>query len=272
MEKLIDNIIKQINKKVNTKPSVAVILGSGLGSFVSQIKNRVEIAYSSLKGMPVSTVAGHSGKFIFGEIEGKSIVAMQGRIHLYEGYTAKQVTLPIYLFKKLGVKSLVVTNASGGVNELYKAGDLMVICDQINLTGQNPLVAGATIDYGVKFIDMMDAYNKEYIKLLNDIGKKHNLELKNGTYLQLLGPSYETPAEVKMARIIGADAVGMSTAVEVIAAAQAGLKTAGISVVSNMAVGITDEKISHEKVLKVMKQTEQKFSLLLLEFIKKLKK
>ena len=128
--------------------------------------------------MPVSTVAGHSGKFIFGEIEGKSIVAMQGRIHLYEGYTAKQVTLPIYLFKKLGVKSLVVTNASGGVNELYKAGDLMVICDQINLTGQNPLVAGATIDYGVKFIDMMDAYNKEYIKLLNDIGKKHNLELK----------------------------------------------------------------------------------------------
>jgi purine-nucleoside phosphorylase len=271
MEKLVNNLVAQINKKTDAKPTLAIILGSGLGNFANNLKNKVEIEYKDLKGMPTSTVAGHHGKFIFGELEGVELVIMQGRLHLYEGYTAKEVTLPIYLFKKLGVESLIVTNASGAVNEQFKAGDLMIITDQINLTGQNPLVGGATIDYGVRFVNMLDAYNKDYIKTLNKIGTDHGLNLKNGTYIQFLGPTYETAAEVKMARAMGADAVGMSTAVEVIAATQAQLKVVGISAVSNMAVGITIEEISHKKVLEVMAQTEKKLTLLLLEFIKTFK-
>lgn len=268
MEKMIDNIIKEIKKEVKNTPKLAIILGSGLGNFASFIKNKIEIPYNRLKGMPVSTVKGHSGKFIFGEVNGVSLVAMQGRIHLYEGYSAKQVTLPIYIFKKLGVETLIVTNASGGVNPSFEAGDLMVITDQINLTGQNPLVGGATIDYGVQFVGMQDAYHKQYVTLLNKIGKEYNLNLKNGTYLQLLGPTYETPAEVKMASIIGADAVGMSTAVEVIAGVQAGLKIAGISAIANKAAGTTNIEVTHEEVLNVMHEVEEKFTTLVLEFIK----
>ena len=271
MEKQIDKIVNQIKKQINTTPQLAIILGSGLGNFADLIENRVEIPYSSLKGMPLSTVQGHSRKFIIGNIDGVSLIAMQGRIHLYEGYSAKTVTLLIYILKKLGVTNWNINNASGAVNKEYKAGDLMVITDQINLTGQNSLIGGATVDYGVRFVNMSDAYNKEFIETLNKIGKNNNLSLKNGTYLQLLGPTYETPAEVNMARQIGADAVGMSTAVEVIAATQAGLKTAGISAVANIAGDSENAKVTHEEVLQVMKEISEKFKFLVLEFIKTLK-
>ncbi|MGD9901742.1 MAG: purine-nucleoside phosphorylase [Spirochaetales bacterium] len=273
MEKLLKNIVKQIQNRTAVRPTLAVILGSGLGSFASAVKDAVEIPYSSLKGMPVSTVKGHSGKFIVGNIEGVDVIVMQGRIHLYEGYEAKQVVLPIYIFKELGVKTLIVTNASGGVNENYKAGDLMIINDQINLTGKNPLVGGPIVDYnGVQFVDMSEAYSQKYIEVLNEIGKKHNMDLKNGTYLQLLGPSYETPAEVRMARIVGADAVGMSTAVEVIAAKQVGLEVLGISAIANVASGlIKNKKLTHQEVLATMQLIGEKFSSLLLEFVKTLK-
>jgi purine-nucleoside phosphorylase len=245
-------------------------LGSGLGNFANNLEQKKEIAYEMLKGMPKSTVAGHKGKFVFGKIDGVPVVCMQGRFHLYEGYSAKQVTLPIYIFKELGVQSLIVTNAAGAVNKEYIAGDLMVITDHINLTGHNPLVGEHNEKQGVRFVDMANAYNIEYVKKLNEISTKHNLNLKNGVYMQFLGPNYETPAEVQMARVMGADAVGMSTTIEVIAGVHSELKVAGISAISNMAVGVTDEAVTHEKVLKTMKQTEQKFTKLLLEFIKQL--
>lgn len=270
MEKRLKSIINQIKKRVDASPSVAIILGSGLGDFAAQIQNKTEISYSSLKGMPTSTVAGHSGKFIFGEVEGVSVVAMQGRFHLYEGYSAKEVTLPIYIFQALCVKTLLVTNAAGAVNKDYVAGDLMIITDQINLTGQNPLIGGPIVDFGVKFVDMMNAYDKDYVEALQKIGENHKLDLKTGTYIQFLGPTYETPAEVKMARAVGADAVGMSTTVEVVAAVQAGLRVAGISAIANMAVGITDNAVTHEEVLAVMQGASGKLKLLVTEFIKTL--
>lgn len=270
MNQTIHHIVNKIKQQIGYSPKVAIILGSGLGNFANYLEQKKEIAYETLKGMPKSTVAGHKGKFVFGKINNIPIVCMQGRFHLYEGYSAKQVTLPIYIFKELGVETLIVTNAAGAVNKNFGAGDLMVITDHINFTGHNSLIGEPNIDYGVKFIDMIGAYNKEYIKKLNEISAKHNLNLKNGVYMQFLGPNYETPAEVNMARVIGADAVGMSTTVEVIAAIQAGLKVAGISAISNMAVGVTEELVTHEKVLETMKQTEQKFTKLLLEFIKDL--
>jgi purine-nucleoside phosphorylase len=270
MEKLLQSLVKQVKSKINLKPELAIILGSGLGNFADLIENKVEIPYSSLKGMPTSTVKGHSGQFIFGQIKGINILAMQGRLHLYEGYSAKEVTLPIYLFKKLGVESLIVTNAAGAVNDKFEAGDLMVITDQINLTGKNPLISGSIVDYGIKFIDMTKAYNKNYIKLIDNIALKNKIEIKKGTYIQFLGPTYETPAEVKMARAMGADAVGMSTAVEVIAATQAGLKTLAVSAIANMAVGITEEDVTHDMVLETMEKASKNLVPLMIEFIKNL--
>jgi len=270
MQQVIHHIVNKLKQQIGYAPKVAIILGSGLGSFATHLEQKQEIAYETLKGMPKSTVAGHSGKFVFGKISGIPVVCMQGRFHLYEGYTAKQVSMPIYILKELGVETLVVTNASGGINESYNAGDLMVINDHINFTKENPLIGGATIPYGVRFVDMGSAYDKNYIEILNKIGKEHNLQLKNGTYIQFMGPSYETPAEIKMARVFGADAVGMSTVVEVIAAVQAGLKVAGVSVIANMASGVLDETVTHEKVLQTMKNSEQKFTKLLLEFVKSL--
>lgn len=270
MEKTLNKIVKQIENKISVKPKLAIILGSGLGDFASSIKNAVEIPYEKLNGMPKSTVKGHSGKFIVGEVNGVNIIAMKGRLHLYEGYSAQEVTLPIYIFKKLGVETLLVTNAAGGVNKDYNAGDLMIINDQINFTAKNPLVGKRVTDFGVMFVEMSDAYNKEYIKTLNDIAKKQKLDIKNGTYIQFLGPTYETPAEVRMAESIGADACGMSTAVEVVAATHCGLKTAGISAIANKAVGTTDEIVSHEEVLRVMAESSKKMTKLVHEFIKTL--
>jgi purine-nucleoside phosphorylase len=270
MNQTIAHIVNKLKQHTNAIPEVAIVLGSGLGNFVKCLEQKKEIAYAALKGLPKSTVAGHSGKFIFGKIEGVSVVCMQGRFHLYEGYSAKQVTLPIYVLKELGVKTLVVTNASGAVNTSYSAGDLMIINDHINFTGQNPLVGEHNKLEGSRFIDMSDAYHNPYVTKLNEIAKKQNIEVKNGTYIQFLGPNYETPAEVKMARIMGADAVGMSTVIEVIAGVDAGLKIAGVSAISNMAVGVSDEAVTHEKVLETMKLTEQKFTKLLVEFVKQL--
>lgn len=270
----LNKIVAQINKKIIEKPQLAIVLGSGLGNFVNQIKNSVEISYSDIKGLPNSTVKGHSGKFIFGEIGGVKVLIMQGRFHLYEGYSAKQVTLPIYIFKKLGIKTLLLTNAAGAINRNYKTGDLMIVNDHINLTGTNPLVGGAIIESEERFIDMQSAYDKKYISLLNNISKKFNLDVKNGTYIQFLGPNYETNAEVEMARMFGADAVGMSTAIEVIAANQLGIRTLAISAISNSAGEVLtkgmpiNNVITHQQVLEAMEKIEDKFTKLVLEFIR----
>lgn len=217
--------------------SVAVILGSGLGGFADTLENRTETPYSQIPGWPVSTAVGHAGKLVTGKLAGTDVVVAAGRAHLYEGYSAAQVAYPIRELAWRGVTSLVITNAAGGINLSYQPGDLVLISDHINLTGVNPLS-------GPEFIDMSEAYSKEYREIARQAGV-----LKEGVYAALPGPSYETPAEIRYLRTIGADLVGMSTVLEVIAANQLGIKVLGISCVTNMAAGMLPQKLTHQEVL-----------------------
>jgi purine-nucleoside phosphorylase len=217
--------------------SVGVILGSGLGSFADTLENRVEKPYSDIPGWPVSTAKGHAGKLVTGRLDGIDVIVAAGRAHLYEGYTAQQVAYPIKELAWRGVTSLVITNAAGGINMSYKPGDLVLITDHINLMGVNPLS-------GPEFIDMSEAYSSAYRAIAREAGA-----LKEGVYAGLRGPSYETPAEIRYLRTIGADLVGMSTVPEVIAANHMGIKVLGISCVTNMAAGILPQKLTHSEVM-----------------------
>lgn len=270
-QKIVNNAVKYIKKRVEKQPEIALVLGSGLGDFADLLEEKIEIAYSELKGMPVSTVKGHSGKFVFGKLDNKYMVCMKGRIHLYEGYTSKQTVLPIYILKMLGIHTLIVTNAAGGVNKEYSAGDLMVINDHINLSGHNPLIGGNIIDFGEQFIDMSNNYDKEYVTLMNEVAKENNIHVQNGTYIQLTGPSYETAAEIRMYRNCGADAVGMSTVQEVIAAKQCKLKVAGVTCITNMATGVKEGAVlSHQEVMETANKVKENFTKLIKEFIIKM--
>lgn len=270
MEEIVREIVQTIKQKIVETPDVAIVLGSGLSNVADMLENKVVIKYDELPNMPKSSVKGHKNQFICGKWCEKYVILMQGRLHYYDGFLAKQVALPIYIFKCLGVKTLIVTNSAGAVNKTYNVGDLMLITDHINFTGQNPLIGGAVIDFGEQFIDMTEPYDMQYVELLKDIAKKQKIQLKTGTYMQFTGPSYETKAEIKMASTIGADAVGMSTVLEVIAARQCGIKTVGISVMSNMATGISTEKMSHEEVLKLGQSSSKKLGLLIAEFLKEI--
>ncbi len=233
----------------NFSPQIGLILGSGLGFVADDLESSVSVPYESIVGFPKSTVQGHAGKLVFGSIHGKNIVAMQGRVHFYEGYTMNQVTYPIRLMKELGVDTLIVTNASGGVNTDFKVGDLMLITDHINFTGTNPAIGDN--GYGNKyqrFFDMTHAYDLDYCKIARNVAKDLNIDLKEGVYFGLTGPSYETPAEIRMIRTLGGDAVGMSTVSEVIIARKLGIRVCGISCITNMASGVSDTKLSHEEV------------------------
>ena len=269
-KKIVENIAKQIERKLPEKPICAIILGSGLGWIAEKVEKPVIIDYKNLKNMPKTEVVGHKNRFIFGYIHKKPVILMQGRFHAYSGFTAKEVVLPIYIFKLLGCKNLILTNSAGGVNKNFNPGDIMIIKDHINLTGLNPLVDGAIIDFGEQFIDMSCAYDSTLRKTLKNIANKKEISLQEGVYLQMLGPSYETPAEVKMAQKIGADAVGMSTALEVISARQCGLKVLGLSLISNMASGLTKSTLNHKEVLGTAKKSGEKLGELIFEFIKKL--
>ena len=267
--KVIDNAVAYINGKITEKPQIALILGSGLGDFADLLTEKIEIPYAELEGFPVSTVKGHAGKFVFGKLNGKNVVCMKGRFHLYEGYASKQTVLPIYVLKMLGIETLIVTNAAGGVNKEYDAGDLMVINDHINMSGHNPLIGGNLIDFGEQFIDMSNDYNKDYIKLLNDIAEKNGIKVQNGVYVQLTGPSYETAAEIRAYRTLGIDAVGMSTVQEVIAANQCKLKVAGVTCITNMATGVKPNTIlDHKEVVEVANRVKASFTKLIAEFIR----
>ncbi len=268
MEKLAEQIAGQILKKCKNKPEIAIILGSGLRDFVLALKNRTEIKFTELEGMPLTNVVGHKNSFSAGMLGDKSVLVMEGRFHLYDGFSPKQVALPIYIFKKMGIEKLIITNASGGVNEKYNAGDIMIITDHINFTGQNPLVNGAIIEGKEKFVDLSNCYTKDWVDKIKQVSNKLNLTLQYGTYMQFLGPTYETPAEVKMARLMGADAVGMSTVMEAIAGCQCEMKILGLSSISNKAVGTTTNKISHLDVLKVSEQSKDKLIMLISEFVK----
>lgn len=256
MNEIVKNAVELIKPKIMQVPSVAVILGSGLGELANNLTDKVEFFYKDL-GMCESTVKGHLGKMIFGFLKNKYVCFLQGRVHLYEGYSAKQVVLPIYVLKELGIENLIITNSAGGVNPQFKSGDLMLIDDVINLTAQNPLAGGAIIDYGETFIDMKNCF------VLN----KFITNVENGVYVQLLGPTYETKAEINMLKTIGADAVGMSTVMEVIAGKQCQMKMAGISLITNSTGNMHPEKLNHSEVIEVAEKSKEKFKKLIVELI-----
>lgn len=253
-----------LKSKFSQQPEVGLILGSGLGVLGDEIENAVKIPYSNIPNFPVSTVEGHAGQLVFGLLNGVYVLAMQGRFHYYEGYSFDKVTFPVRVMKELGIKQLIVTNAAGGVNESYNPGDLMLISDHINNMGNNPLIGPNDANMGVRFPDMSEAYSKQLRQSAKDIAKKLNLNIQEGVYVGNTGPTYETPAEIRMIRTLGGDAVGMSTVPEVIVARHAGLNVLGISCISNMAAGILDQPLNHEEVI----ETTEKVKLDFLRYVK----
>lgn len=251
------------------QPSVGLILGSGLGELASEAEDGLAIPYEDIPGFPVSTVEGHAGQLVYGTLGEKKVLAMQGRFHYYEGYSMKEVTFPVRVMKALGIESLIVTNAAGGVNESFSPGDLMIINDHINLTGDNPLLGPNDSNLGERFTDMSEAYDKEYQKLIRQSAESLDVTLQEGVYLGLTGPTYETPAEIRMIRTLGGDAVGMSTVPEVIVARHAGIRVAGISCITNLAAGM-QESLNHEEVVETTEIVKDSFKELVKELLKKM--
>lgn len=246
---MIEKAVEYIKSKVDFVPEIAVILGSGLGKLADGIENPIYVDYKEIEGFPVSTAPGHVGRFIFGTLLGKRVVCMQGRFHFYEGYTMQQVVLPVRVLRKLGVEKLIVTNAAGGINTDFVAGDIMLITDHINFMGNNVLIGKNDDTLGPRFPDMSFAYNPELREIAEKCAKELGTDLKQGVYIACTGPSYETPAEIRAFRVLGADAVGMSTVPEVIAANHCGMKVLAFSLISNMAAGILKQKLTEEEVL-----------------------
>lgn len=237
-----------VREKVDFRPRVALVLGSGLGNYGEQIKISQVLDYHEIEGFPVSTVPGHKGRFLFGYVDDVPVVAMQGRVHYYEGYPMTDVVLPIRLMKLLGAEILFLTNAAGGVNPEFSAGDFMLIKDQIASFVPSPLIGANLEELGPRFCDMSEVYDKDLQEIIRKTAKELGIPLQEGVYIQLTGPNFETPAEVKMCRTLGADAVGMSTACEGIAANHMGMKICGISCISNLACGLMDQPLSHQEV------------------------
>ncbi|MBQ7358638.1 MAG: purine-nucleoside phosphorylase [Lachnospiraceae bacterium] len=265
-EKLL-NCVEQVKAKTDFKPEVAIVLGSGLGDFAQNIKVECEISYDEIKGFPVSTVPGHAGKFIFGYIEQTPVVCMKGRVHYYEGYPISDVVLPIRLMKLLGASKLFLTNASGGVNETFSAGDLMMLVDHIAIFAPNPLIGPNIDELGTRFPDMSQVYSKRLQQILKDAAEAEGIDLKQGIYAQLTGPSFESPADVRATKVLGADAVGMSTVVEAIAANHMGMEICGVSCVCNLAAGLSANPLSHEEVQEAADMASEKFANLLLRAV-----
>ena len=252
--------------KMHTHPETAIILGSGLGKLVDEITDKYEINYTDIPHVPVSTVEGHSGKLIFGKLGDKDIMAMQGRFHFYEGYSMKEVTFPVRVMRELGIKTLFVSNAAGGMNPDFEIGDLMIITDHINFFPEHPL-RGKNIEYGPRFPDMSEAYNKELIRKANEIAAEKGIKVQHGIYIGTQGPTYETPAEYKMFRILGADAVGMSTVPEVIVANHCGIRVFGISVITDLGVEGKIVEVTHEDVQKAADQAQPLMTTIMRELI-----
>jgi purine-nucleoside phosphorylase len=248
-----------IKSRVQIKPTIGMILGSGLGVLADEIEEASVIDYHEIPHFPVSTVEGHAGRLVIGRLEGKPVIAMQGRFHYYEGYRQQDVVFPVYVMKLLGVDTLVVTNAAGGMNSNFKPGDLMLISDHINFTGSNPLIGPNDPRLGVRFPDMSNAYDKTLRALAKSVAESLGIPVQEGVYLGISGPSFETPAELIMKRKLGADAIGMSTVPEVIAANHAGLRVLGITCITDMAIGEELEPLTHEQVLEVANQTRPLF-------------
>ena len=241
------------------RPEIAITLGSGLGDLAERLDAPLTIPYKEIPHFPVSTVSGHKGQFVCGKLGGKEVLCMQGRFHYYEGYDLKQVTMPVRAMKLLGIDSLLVTNAAGGINTGFHAGTLMLIEDHLNLTGENPLIGENLDAFGDRFFDMTVAYDKEYRTLAKATAEELNIPLATGVYAWLTGPNFETPAEIRYLRTIGADAVGMSTVPEVLVARHSGIRVLGISCITNLAAGMTDNTLSHEEVKETADRIQNEF-------------
>ena len=252
------------------KAEIAVILGSGLGDYVDALEDAKSLEYKDIPGFPISTVAGHAGRWWVGTLHGKRVYMMQGRFHSYEGYDMWTVTMPIRVMSKLGVKTLIVTNAAGGVNVEYKPGDLMLITDFINLSGKNPLTGPNLDEFGPRFPDMTYAYSVALKKLTVDVAKELGIQLQQGVDCWMNGPTYESPAEIRMARIVGGDAVGMSTVPETIVGRHCGMDVLGISCITNMAAGILDQPLNHQEVMETGLRVKDTFRTLVDGVIKAL--
>ena len=267
-EKLV-NCYNSVREKIDFVPDVAIVLGSGLGDYGKEIKVVAELDYHDIDGFPVSTVLGHAGKFIFGYVGNTKVVCMQGRVHFYEGYPITDVVLPTRLMKMMGAKILFLTNASGGVNPTFKAGDFMMMTDHISTFAPNPLIGANIEELGTRFPDMSEIYDKDLRDIIEETAKENDIEIKKGIYAQLTGPSFESPAEIQMFHKLGIDAVGMSTVVEAIAANHMGMKICCISFISNLAAGMNPNPLTHEEVQEAANEAAPRFKKLVTEVVKK---
>ena len=265
LEKIIGTA-NYLKSRMYTQPETAIILGTGLGSLANEITDKYEIMYQDIPNFPVSTVEGHSGKLIFGKLGNKDIMAMQGRFHFYEGYSMKEVTFPVRVMRELGIKTLFVSNAAGGMNPEFEIGDLMIITDHINFFPEHPL-RGKNIEYGPRFPDMSEAYNHTLIQKADQIAAEKGIKVQHGVYIGTQGPTYETPSEYKMFRILGADAVGMSTVPEVIVANHCGIQVFGISVITDLGVEGKIVEVTHEEVQKAADEAQPYMTTIMRELI-----
>ena len=255
----IQNAVAYIRSRTDMTPEMGMILGSGLGDFADTLENRLVIPFTDIPDFPAATVPGHTGAFVFGTKHGKSVVCLQGRLHYYEGHPMNVLTMPVRIMAKLGVKQLLLTNAAGGVNPNYRPGDLMLITDHINYSGMNPLIGEHHEDFGPRFPDVTDLYCAGLRLKIKLAAVEAGINLRQGVYMMFSGPSYETPAEIRMARVLGADAVGMSTAPEAIVAAQCGIHCVGVSCITNLAAGVSPHKLSHQEVMETAALVHDKF-------------
>jgi purine-nucleoside phosphorylase len=265
-EKL-QNCDESVRKKTDFEPKVALVLGSGLGRFAEEIDVKARISYSEIEGFPTSTVPGHAGQFVFGFVEGVPVVCMQGRVHYYEGYPITDVVLPVRLMAKLGAKYLFLTNASGGINRDFKAGDFMMLTDHISLFAHNPLIGPNIDEIGTRFPDMSSVYDPILQDIIMSVADDFDIEIQKGVYAQVTGPSFESPAEIRMLSKLGVDAVGMSTVVEAIAANHMGMKICAISCVCNLAAGISETPLTHDEVQEAAAKAAPLFKQILRESI-----
>ena len=250
---------KSVREKTDFVPEAALILGSGLGDYADDLKIEASINYADIEGFPVSTVKGHKGRFVFAHVEGVPMVIMQGRVHYYEGYPMSDVVLPTRLMGMLGAKKLILTNAAGGANFDFKPGDFMIINDHITIAIPSPLIGENIDELGVRFPDMSEVYSQRMRKIIKDTAEKMEIKMQEGVYMQFTGPAYETPAEVRLARTLGGDAVGMSTACEAMAAHHMGMEVCGISCITNLAAGMSTEKLDHKEVQETADRVAKQF-------------
>ncbi|MBR4314799.1 MAG: purine-nucleoside phosphorylase [Lachnospiraceae bacterium] len=269
--KILKEAYDSIKKKIPYVPEIAITLGSGLGDFVNDLKIDAVIDYASIKNFPKATNQNHKGKFVFTTIGGKKVLVMQGRIHFYEGYSAVEAVRPVRLIAMMGVKKLILTNAAGTPNKKFRPGDIMIIKDHISFFAPNPLIGENIEELGTRFPDMTDVYDPDIIKVIKKVATKNKIKLQEGIYCQLKGPSYETATEVKLLGKLGVDAVGMSTVIEVIAARHAGLKVAGLSVITNMGTGLSKVKLSDDDVRETAAKIAVKFEKLVKGIIANIK-